>query len=78
MARDWLAEFKARGGRGVCVWTPEERRELFGDCDYSREAARDARQEELVSRLETGLPLTKADAKEARRIQRAHFPHPIR
>lgn len=69
MHKDWKAEFERRGGRGVCVWTPEERAILFGDCNPNRQIdAKQSYEDELVRRYLNGEPLSKADKKEARRI----------
>ena len=49
--------------------TTAEKARRFG-C-YDRDLAHLMWEQELLRRLDAGLPLTKADAKEARRIKRA-------
>lgn len=48
--------------------TPAERARAFGN--YDRQGAQTAYEAELLHRLETGLPLSRSDAKAARQIRR--------
>lgn len=51
--------------------TPRQRQLIFGDCNPERKLEDyRSRAEELVRRLDNGEPLTKMDAKEARRYKR--------
>lgn len=63
------AEFEIRGGRDVCEWTLEERSILFGDCNPNRDIEKNqAYENTLIERYQNGLPLSKNDKKQAKRL----------
>jgi hypothetical protein len=66
-----LEEIEVRKALGLprIELTPEERRRAFGDPALASRDP-DARMKDMVSRMQAGLPMSKADKREARRYLR--------